>query len=501
MPDSERFPELFTLALASLGNHCQATEDELRRERRGPSGGEADTVCGPASPGDPEVSQHYAPDRKWLIFSDFRLPLEDLKVDRVVSRIQMDEDRGSAAERMLRTIEQLDASGAVRTFVGEVRYRGAERENGSQDEAGMIELAIKLGLDWIAQLGSGRSVGYGRIAKVRLARDKPDEPSPALCEPEAGQAPRAIAAPLAQGLYARRLGLSLQFTEPFCFAETQPAGNLFVGGAAVPGAAIKGALAAAWKRLLRREQGDPITAGFDERRPQLSRHFDALIFRFAFPSENGRRPVMPPLSLGQIKTPVGGLLFDFALAKEPGLVGGQAPAFAPDWKDRGKVSAAFGHPRLDRDLRVRTAIDRETQAATEKQLFAYETVVPKPHLLWLGEIVIPASIPAPDVRAVEEELGELITAFGDMLPGLGKTKARARLVFHVPARNAVQCHEPLRDGIAVVSLQTAGLFLPPEVFAAGQDRDALASAFAAYWGAISQGTLMVLALVSSSATV
>jgi hypothetical protein len=44
--------------------------------------------------------------------------------------------------------------------------------------------------------------------------------------------------------------------------------------------------------------------------------------------------------------------------------------FAIDWKNGGSVQAEFGWAELQRELRVRTAIDRERRRAKDDQLFA-----------------------------------------------------------------------------------------------------------------------------------
>lgn len=490
-------PKPFDKALKALGEGCSNTKDEDERERVEQAG--SDPAREPDS--DDAMRGHFAPRRKQLTFSDLRLDLEDTptlalpccagegtqRMQHTVTRIKIDEARGAAEEGALRVIEQLDASGKLRRFEGRAHLRTEASPGGIDHGAREIEQAIRLGLDWVIQLGSGRSTGFGRIEKITLERVKRERA--AGTNSTETEASPALPCLIAKGVEAQRIGLSLQFTELFCFAETQPAENLFVSTSEVPGAAIKGALALAWKRLVGKENENIVT-GFDERRPQLSQHFDRVVFRFAFPSRTGRRPVAPPLSVGMLKAPLGHApIMDFALCEQPTLVCGQAPAFAPDWKDSGKVLTAFGHPDLKRELRVRTAIEHKTQAAAEKKLFAYEMVAPGHGVQWLAEIVIPCADTKPEAKAVGEQLADLLAELDDVLPGLGKTKAEAKVALTLPAPSSVASYPSRKDGIWVVALQTPALLVPPDVFKPGAGRDDLPAAFREYWQTNSEGAL------------
>ncbi|MGH8615100.1 MAG: RAMP superfamily CRISPR-associated protein [Gammaproteobacteria bacterium] len=153
--------ELFSEALKALGHPCTNTKENDEREQAEQAGSAA-----PVSPSDPptddKMRQHFRPGRKWLTFSDLRLNLKG-QPERTLTRIKIDERRGAAAEGALRVIEQLDASGAIQTFEGSVCYRcdgNASRAKVDED-ADKLERAIRLGLDWVIQLGSGRSTGFG----------------------------------------------------------------------------------------------------------------------------------------------------------------------------------------------------------------------------------------------------------------------------------------------------------------------------------------------------
>ena len=102
------------------------------------------------------------------------------------------------------------------------------------------------------------------------------------------------------------------------------------------------------------------------------------------------------------------------------LDGREGAAFSLDWKqpDRGPIEAYFGIPEVNRELRVRTAIDAEKRRAQDEQLFAYESIDPT-GLRWTTAIDLD-HVPEHDRGAVIRELSRVLSAG---LFGIGKTKA------------------------------------------------------------------------------
>jgi hypothetical protein len=171
----------------------------------------------------------------------------------------------------------------------------------------------------------------------------------------------------------------------------------------------------------------------------------------------------------------------------------RAPLFAIDWKESAKVEAAFGWPRLDRELRVRTAIDSERQRAASEQLFAQELVVPAPEVAWLASVDLGAIEDTPARDRVRGQLRELLLGG---LRGLGKTKAPVAVALLPPAgdaeawprRGPASGEEPWRGRHSVL-LQTPALLCDPEgVF---PDRD-VASAYDEVWKELSGGALRLV---------
>ena len=106
--------------------------------------------------------------------------------------------------------------------------------------------------------------------------------------------------------------------------------------------------------------------------------------------------------------------------------GGFAPEFRVDWKDSGAAEreADFGWPDVERILRVRTAIDKETLAARGEQLFGMETVNPGGNV-WRTQIDFTA-VPASERQQTALELASVMSGG---LNRLGKTKASASILF------------------------------------------------------------------------
>ena len=269
-------------------------------------------------------------------------------------------------------------------------------------------LHVEKGLNWVRQLGAYRTLGFGRLVRVKLS------------EPVIISLPSAsVGAPAT--VDAKRLHVSLRPLSPFCLCTSHPNKNLFESLEFIPGGVVKGAIASMWAMLLGNKPYEPIEAGSDPNRKELCDCFDKIRFtHFLTGGDCLKRSVTPPLSL--VKFGKDGFR-DVALCDraEDMVVDDCAPAFDIDWKDRSDVDALFGRPKLKRELRVRTAIDSDKRRSEKEKLFAYEMVVPN-GASWHGYIDLPDDI-AGETARTEAHLRSLLH---NGIFGMGKTGAPVR---------------------------------------------------------------------------
>lgn len=382
------------------------------------------------------------------------------------SRIRIDEERGAVSTRFLQVIETPFAVGEQVTFKGTIDFVALDEAT-----AEGIGRYVTAGLRWVGSMGAFRTIGFGRVIGVDVSR---------------GLA--AISSPVTSATGSDIIDLQIYFKGPFCVARLQPDGNLFESDDCIPGGVVKGSLASAWRGRLGKQSAGAVEPRMDPERRELAEHFEHVRFTHAFPAASISgppiRPVRPPLSIVRAK----GRTCDVALLEGPCLVDGAAPEFAIDWKDndRREVHADFQWPLLDRELRVRTAIDGEKRKAAEGQLFAYEAVVPA-NRSWLGGVDLTA-IPTEHRGAVEKQLRDLL-ALG--LTGVGKTKTRARVTTAgEPITSAVSHNlDALTGGLYVVTLQTDALLPDPQSFDETSGDAALESAYRTVWQELSGSSL------------
>lgn len=374
---------------------------------------------------------------------------EDLVADRKPSeartqyRIRIDEERGSVMQGAYQVIDSPYRPGERAEFRGKLRILAENRAKADEGRR-LIQTALR----WIASAGAERSAGFGRV----LA---------GVC----GELRDVAAGPLeieASGATE----LELQFDRPVCFARRRVASNLFESEPWITGGALKGSLAT----MLATE-----TARWQE----LKRHLHAVRFTHAFPAAKGdARPAFPPLSLAMGKADKK----DLVLVEEARTMpDGSAPRFLVDWKDETEAFRDFGWSEPKRELRVRTAIDGESKRAQDKELFAYEMLVPRDKagtaIVWSARVYLDG-VESSARAQVATELGE---ALASGFYGLGKTKAHATVV----ARRAA-CGDLAVGGTVAITLQTAALLCDP-VRMGGASLEAVKAEYGRVWDELSSG--------------
>ena len=409
------------------------------------------------------------PYRGLLRFSDF---VSEKKETQVLHRIRMDEKRGAVDRGALLMMESPFAPGEEACFCGTIGF-------GAVDPAEALKTKeyVEKGLKWISSLGSERTVGFGKLVNVGINQDVKQVQ---FAESQTDVSENG------------KLGLVITVHSPFCIAKPRVSQNLFESETVIPGNVIKGAVASMWSQFLGKDGVCEISENFDQDRRELSRCFDKIRFTHAFPAKSTetKRPVSFPLSLVKVRNDDDNDdIYDVTLCHEPVLINYKAPTFDIDWKNYSDVNACFGWPNVHKELRVRTAIDREKRKADKGKLFAYESVIPD-GVQWLGWIDL-GLISEGEREVVERQLRELL-AHG--LKGLGKTKASASVKIDKPSL-IKPIHdsslEPL-DNQYIVTLQTHAILCDTENLNEISDRSNLCEAYREVWNHLSENSLSLV---------
>lgn len=396
----------------------------------------------------------------------------------LLQRIRIDRQRGSTVEGALRTLEAPFLSGSRIPFIGRIRYWARD-----EAEADRMRQHIEVGLRWITNLGGERTAGFGRLISVAVQERR----LPLACAPsDASPAPTRNSSSTFSSC-----GLSLKPMAPFCISKHRVDRNLFESQEIIPGGAIKGCLASGWRTRLGLSPDGPVEPGLDPQRPELCQDFEKLRITHGLPASQGDdlRPVEAPLSLVQGPDDE---VYDAALCSGAFLLGDppRAPRFRLDWKRVPAELDSFGWVRPQRQLRVRTAHDRDSRRARDEHLFAYESVVPD-GCRWLARVDL-SRIAQSRRRAVLQQLLEIA---GEELPGLGKSKCEVQLRFDasdrarpvLPSQSA-----PIEDGLWIVTLQSPALLCDPRSLREASGAEDLETAYRHTIASLSGNSLRLL---------
>ena len=416
------------------------------------------------------------PQRGRLRIGDF---LADDRLGGRLTRIEIDDELGSVKSGHMKVAEAPYLPGEEAVFEGKVELFAADGKDA--DEA---LFQLRAGLGWIAAYGSEKTVGFGRSLGFDVAEERRDAKANATVQASGG---------------ANALPLCVTFEEPVCFPSVQPVDYLFESTDEIPGGTLKGALATTLNLLAGLQPGAPVGADVARKLPRwkdLAENLSVVRFTNAFPAPalaNGEappRPVRPPLSLVKWKdSSKAERRSDAWRAEGPFVLGGQAPAFAADWKDVSDVREAFGWFRLKRELRVHTAIDSEKGTVAPGKLFALEMLRPE-GATWRGSVVLDGVLEA-QRAAVAAQLRDLLESVG--LRRVGKTDARAKVV--IPAEDpgdAVRSGALAADGPFIVTLQTDALLGDGSALAENAGAAELRAFYEKAWLELSGGSLRLV---------
>lgn len=411
----------------------------------------------------------YDPERGRIRFGDFHTDQTGSARENVVERIQLEQDSGAAAGRMLQMIEAPFGYNEEVTFQGKVEFVADD------DEAKKIAATIDQALCWVPSYGAYRTVGFGRTQSVKTELQS--------------TGPRSSGNSSASDILPFRIKLD----RPLCIVGRKHSRNHFESLEVISGAVLKGAVA----RLLLDVTGSSeryVNEAVQGRFPQLCKHFETIRFTEARPmlANANARPVEPPLSIVTCLTETNkGKFFDAALEEGPALIDEAAPAFHPDWKaaDFALVRGAFGWSQLPRERRTRTAINPLTARAADEQLFSYGLVLPEKSdangpFVWEGSIGLEA-VPQIDRAKLTNELRDLLE---HGIVGIGKTRAVGELEWLSTSTPDAVGAAALPGDLVAITLQTECLMTNPQTLKANRP-GVLTEAYAEFWEDVSSDSL------------
>ena len=352
-------------------------------------------------------------------------------------QIQVDRELGSARGKMLRILEAPFESGKEITFRGEIFFFG------SKSEAESVQSTLDKAIRWIPQIGSNRTVGFGRVLCASVERVDPHRSTISIKD-------KAVA-----------IQFALRPISPLCITApkrgSENGGNLFESETIIPGNMIAGAL-------------HQTSLQSNSNHSELTQYFDQLVFKHAFPTrvledaQRVERPEALPLSLAEADENI----YDLWLCDEPCSLHDQAPSFSVDWKrdTSYQTMQRYGWADPARELRVRTKIDSDLRTADRGQeseggqLFSMELVHPvdpeeKP-IAWIGEIHFHKIKDDSERRKAIESTQELL----DQLGFVSKTKAVCA-VEHYKLGTVRKVDLPETRNLLALTLQTPCLLGDP----------------------------------------
>jgi len=467
-------------------------------------------MFGPRS-GDSDFHQ----ERGILNLTDFVCP-EVRPCMEVRTRIQHDPDTGTARKRMLQVVDSPWDIDEEAVFEGHISCICSSR---SQAEA--ITTRVIAGLKWIKQLGAERTVGFGRLERVEVCEvdltnltdvtnpSNSDKPHPLVREIVVREIPVSRPEPSMLDSQIGRFAIRLRPKSPFCIGGVRKGGNLFSSEEIIPGSVILGALATMWQSGSGLNPSDFQVRGGVGQWRGLGKYFDRITFSHAFPTNRGssKRPTIMPLALVAAEpwsADIPTQLYDVSLCDCPTMVGVSVdstdmrpPVFRADWKrhaidpdtDLGKW------PHVDRELRVRTAIDASSLRSADSQLFAYESIVPE-NLEWCSFLDL-SEIPTLEDR--NNALKDLIAMCSGGFGPFGKTKAWADIEFADASSVQAACIsslEPIDGDLWIVTLQTPALLCNSRALT-DQTGEELAKAYREIWSELSKGTCELVRFFAS----
>lgn len=397
----------------------------------------------------------------------------NLATDGTRTRVNINRTSQTAKQNMLREVDDPFASGTEICFTGKVTFSASD-----PGDAARIASVLRLGLRWLATVGSEKGVGFGRLKSAQVSTPIETEviaiPTFAATSDSLHLRITALEPLMAGGIKSRRT-------------------NYVISRQELPGGLIKGALATA----LNAAYGVPVTRPLDASCAAdfpgfeaLIKHFSAVRVTHARPTLVGNpRPIRLPLSAVEYG---GTLAGDVALSSErtPLVQGRNSPAYYGDAKHLDRYVGLAKPVEL---FVTRSEINDVSQRTAEGQLFTYQFYAPctdeKQPIEWVCNVNFDAISEPAERRAVRQQFATVVQQHLHRLGKLGRAVTVA--VSDGSALPAVNNRAVIEDSIALVTLQSDAIMLAPNIVRSlplGKD---LHEAYAEYWHDISGGALIL----------
>ncbi|MCP4164946.1 MAG: hypothetical protein GY759_03510 [Chloroflexi bacterium] len=419
--------------------------------------------------GKPSEENQYTPELGMLRFSDLiceSKPSHPPANPSTRTRVTINRESQTAAEHLLREVEDHFTSGSKTEFMGKISFFAE-----SEAEARELVKVLAVGLRWLPNLGAEKGVGFGRLSTVSIAEPLPERRG------------AASAVDGGEGLHLR-----ISPNEPILVGGIKKRRTNFVSSRRLlSGGLLKGALATALNESYGvRPPSNPIEAASAvdfEGYETLVKHFSKIRVTHAFPTYTGDpRPLRIPISTVE----VGDELRDSALSDDvyPLSDSGDAPAYFIDWK---KGRDFFGGASPQTSFVTRSAIEETSRRTLSGQLFTYAFLHPHDDqgraIEWVCDVDFSA-IEDSEARVKARE--EFAKAMQLLHLRLGKLDRSAQ----VEVRNGfAQPLEPslglVKDGLAIITLQTDAIMLDPAAVSQLAPAGDLHDLYAAFWHVLS----------------
>jgi CRISPR/Cas system CSM-associated protein Csm3 (group 7 of RAMP superfamily) len=423
--------------------------------------------------GAKSIEGSYEPVPAAVHFSD--LVCANLAIEGTRTRVTINRTSQTAKQNMLRELDDLFASGTEICFTGEAAFNAPDPVTATR-----LASVLQLGLQWLATVGSEKSVGFGRLKSAQVSA--PVETTVSLIPMYAGT--------------SNALHLRITPQEPLLIGGIKSRRtNYLVSRQELTGGLIKGALAAALNEAhgvfpMTRPLDASCAADFPGFEA-LVKHFSAIRVTHARPAlVGGPRPIRLPLSAVEYGEEEPPLIGDVALSDErtPLVHDRHSPAYYGDAKNLNQYEGLAEPVEL---FVTRSEINDVSQRTAEGQLFTYQFYAPctkeKQPIEWICNVDFDSISESAERKVVLQQFAAAVQQHLHRLGKLGRAVTVA--AEDGPAAPAVNSHPIIDDGIALMTLQSDAVMLAPDVVRSlplGQD---LHRAYAAYWDELSGGAL------------
>jgi hypothetical protein len=383
----------------------------------------------------------------------------------------------TAAENLLRSVEDPFPSGSAILFDGTIRYPAKD-----EHEAIRISQVLQIAFLWLPSLGAETGVGFGRVKSVKVSNPQPRQ-TPLQSLPIEGNT---------------SLHLAIMPQGPILIGDVKKRRSNYVESRfEISGAAIKGALAATLNETFGvtpvSHKIDPKNATAYKGYENLAEFFSDIRVTHAFPAlSGGPRPVHKPISTVRDAR---GQEYDVALLDDVYPIFEEyAPAYFHDWKPGGSAALYQGIAQPQRFIVTRTAINDTTLRSDQGQLFTYVMLAPhtstQEPVAWVCNIDFDA---IGDDRARSQVMREFIQAVQRLPLGVGKNRRPVDITVHSGrAQAALLSKQPIENDLAIVTLQTDAIMLDPAKVRELPLSQDLYELYAEFWRQLSGGGLKLL---------